>query len=223
MSDSLIPDNNASTEAPTWYVDEGVPGPGNRPEWLNPKFKTVAEVARSYNELEKKFGAMSGAPDDYDFGEAGIDKNNPHMKDLVNYAKEQRISQDAFSQFVKGFAGYADSSLPNPDEELKRLGPDGEKRIKEISQWAANNLSETSNKTLYDIATKAEVVEMLDEIRQKGFKPSAQPPQGYNDSGSSAPTEKEVRAELSQNLKRYNSDPNYRNEIRSKLERALKS
>ena len=49
-----------------WYLDEGIVGQGNRPEYLEPKYKSVVEQAKAYKEARKALGAMSGAPETYD-------------------------------------------------------------------------------------------------------------------------------------------------------------
>ena len=206
-----------------WYIDEGVPGVGQRPEWLDAKFKTVAEVAKSYSELQKKLGSTEAPPDSYSFGDLEVNLDNPHIKDMMNYAKQHRISQDAFSAMVNGLAGYAESYAPDLNKELERLGPNAQDRIKEIGIWASNNLSPESRKTLNEMATKAEVIEMMDEIRRNSHREVAQPPMGH---GMNAPTPpmtlKEVQAEMSNNLARYETDPRYRAEITAKFERATK-
>ena len=56
-------------QEPSWYLMEGIPGQGDRPDFLEPKYKTMAEQAKAYKELQKALGATNGAPDDYDFGE----------------------------------------------------------------------------------------------------------------------------------------------------------
>lgn len=213
----------ANSGDPTWYIDEGVPGVGQRPEWLDEKFKTVAEVARSYSELQKKLGSTEAPPEHYSFGDLEVNLDNPHIKDMMSYAKEHRISQDAFSAMVNGLAGYAESYAPDMAKELERLGPNGQDTIKEIGIWASNNLSPEARKTLNEMATKAEVIQMMDEIRRNSPREVAQPPMGH---GMNAPTPpltlKEVQAEMSNNLARYETDPRYRAEITAKFERATK-
>ena len=56
-----------ASDAPSWFIDEGRAGVGERPSWLSDKFKTAADMAKSYSELEKKFGT---APEEYDFSKA---------------------------------------------------------------------------------------------------------------------------------------------------------
>ena len=41
----------------SWLWGENVPGTGDAPEWFNSaKYKSIADQAKAYPELEKKFG-----------------------------------------------------------------------------------------------------------------------------------------------------------------------
>ena len=52
-------------DAAKWYLAEGVAGNGEPPEWFRAdKYKTLDEQAKAYVELEKRFGAFTGAPKD---------------------------------------------------------------------------------------------------------------------------------------------------------------
>ena len=70
---------------PSWFLDEGIPGIGERPQWLNEKFKTAADLAKSYNELEKKF---SQAPEEYDLSKSKfLDGDYEPIQDLLKISK----------------------------------------------------------------------------------------------------------------------------------------
>ena len=46
----------------SWLWGDEVPGTGEAPEWFNgAKYKSVAEQAKAYPELEKKFGSFTDA------------------------------------------------------------------------------------------------------------------------------------------------------------------
>ena len=48
-----------------FFLSEGIKGVGDLPEWYKAdKYKSVAEQAKAYTELEKKFGGFTGAPKD---------------------------------------------------------------------------------------------------------------------------------------------------------------
>ncbi len=209
---------------PKWYLDEGIPGIGDRPDYLEPKYKTMADQARSYKDLQKALGATSGSPDEYDFGNFKdvIDIGNQHLQEYVNYAKQNRISQEAFNKTLDTFVNYQKSFQPNMSEEVAKLGPDGAMKIDTVRRWAENNLSEQAIQTVGKIATSAEVINFLDEMRQFQFHASQQPPGSTSNAGDFTPlTVAEVEAEMQQNYKLYNSDPRYRAEIQRKFEQAV--
>ena len=48
-----------------FFLSDGIKGVGDQPEWYKAdKYKSVAEQAKAYTELEKKFGGFTGAPKD---------------------------------------------------------------------------------------------------------------------------------------------------------------
>ena len=55
-----------------FFLSEGIKGVGDLPEWYKAdKYKSIAEQAKAYTELEKKFGGFTGAPKDgYSLAEA---------------------------------------------------------------------------------------------------------------------------------------------------------
>ena len=110
-----------------WWLTDGVPGVGQKPEYLSPKYKTLAEQAKAYNELHKTLVNTQGAPEQYEFGEyeQHLDFNNPSMQKFMNFAKTNRFSQDAFKEIVGTLVEYQKGQIPNIDAEIARLGPDG--------------------------------------------------------------------------------------------------
>lgn len=208
-----------------WYIVEGVPGVGDRPEWLPPKFKTVKDMANSYTNLEKSF-SNTGAPEEYDFGDNReiIDTESPHIKELVAFAKDKRMSQEAFGTFINKFVDYSKSKQPNMDEEIAKIGPDANQKITTIETWAQNTLSQKSCDAISKIAkiAPAEMVTFLDEVRQyQRHQATNIPP----DNGPSVPfkkvTKEELVVEMGQNQKRWDTDPFYREDWRARMAQAI--
>lgn len=209
---------------PEWWLAEGIPGQGPKPEFLDDKYQNLAEQAKAYKEVRKALGAQAGAPEAYDFGAFidEIDVNNAAIKDFMVYAKENRISQDAFSRTLKTFAEYDKSRQPNIDEEIKKLGEDGPKRIETVQKWAENNLSQKAMKTIGEIGTKADVIELLDELRQYQHHMSVVLPTGDEAATQFKPLSKaEVQEEMIANYDKYKKDARYRAEISAKFEQAV--
>jgi hypothetical protein len=222
MSD--VPHGANGTEEQLWYIDEGVPGTGPRPDYLQPKYKSLAEQAKAYPELRKSLGAMTGAPDQYSLDDfaTDIDVNSPHLKGFLDYAKQNRFSQEAVSTTLKSLVDYEKSMMPDENAEMEKLGPEGQKKRGIIDQWAKNSLSPDAQK-VYDILPKsAEVLTFMDELRQKSIASSSNPPSSTSHNTPFKPlTEAEVRQEMRDNYEKYQSNPGYREEIRRKLEQCL--
>ena len=152
------PQSALPNESPKWWIDEGVPGTGDRPNWLPDKFKNVKEVVTSFSELEKKLG--SPPVNDYDFGEYAedFDKNHEAFKELEAYAKEKRVPQEVFTKMLESVAKYGKSMVPNEGAEKAKLGPDADKRLEVLNNWAKANLSKTAYEALSQNLTTAESV-----------------------------------------------------------------
>ena len=226
MTEQVITTDRASDhikDSSQWYLAEGVPGQGSRPDYLDDKFSNLAEQAKAYKEVRKALGAQTGAPESYDFGEfkEHLDLDNTHLKDFLNYARENRLSQDAFSRTIKTFVEYDRSRAPNLDEEIAKLGPDGAKRIETIQTWASNNLSDKSLETIGKIGTRADVIEFLDELRQyQHHNATVLPTSEGAASGFKPLTKAEVTEKMIANYPQYLKDSRYRAEIANEFEQA---
>jgi hypothetical protein len=217
-------DRATDHQEPKWYYDSDVPGVGEKPDFLDDKYSSLAEQAKAYKEVRKALGAQTGAPESYEFGEYAelIDSKNPHIQDFISYAKENRLSQDAFSRAVKTFVEYDKSMQPNIDEEIKKLGDDGARRIETVQKWAENNLSDKAIETIGKIGTRADVIEFLDELRQYQHHQAVVLPTSDDAAASFKPLSRaEVQEEMIQNYSKYKTDARYRAEIAAKLEQAV--
>ncbi len=209
--------NNTSHEtnnqtSPPWFIDEGVPGVGNRPDWLGDKFKTVADMAKSYRELEKNLGQ---APEKYDFSKSKyLDPDYAPFQELQEFAKSKRVPQEVFDKMLESVDKYMGEFSIDETEELKSFG-DMDK-LKTLKNWAHANLSKEAFDALNTNLKTADGLKALDEIRSKMMSNSTQIPNG-NDSISNGSTMDEVQAELQNNLDKYKTDPKYQKEIQAKF------
>ena len=108
--------------------------------------------ARSYSELQSKFGAFTGAPDEYQLSlsdqltEAGleIDADDPLIAKAMEYARDSNMSQEGFQGMLELHGQYIlameQGKQELMQEEVKALGDDGQKRIGAIQQWAEANM-----------------------------------------------------------------------------------
>lgn len=84
-----------------WLIDDNIPGTGNRPDWLPEKFKSVAELAKSYGDIEKLNSKTYGAPEQYQLAEQFKDVVSEDGYGLLTkVAKELNFSQATFDGIV---------------------------------------------------------------------------------------------------------------------------
>jgi hypothetical protein len=207
------------TDGP-WYLDEGKPGEGARPEYLRPKYNSVAAQAKAYTELEKRFGE---APENYDLGPytEHVDVNNKHLKEFMGHAKEHRLTQDAFTKMIGSFVDYDKSMQVDINAEIAKLGADGPNKVKVVQQWAKNTLSPEQFKAMDGLPQTAEMVNIMDELRQRMMSMSAKTPNDNGGSNFKPITEAEVRAEIRSNPDKYLNDAAFRKQINEKLQLAV--
>jgi hypothetical protein len=212
-----------ANEQPAWYFDDNTPGQGDRPDWLEVKYNKVSDQAKAYKELEKKLG-NNPAPEDYDWGSYKdvFDVENPHLASLKSKAKEMRLSQEAFNNLVDPLAKYHQSLLPDTDAEIAKLGEHANAKIDTVNRWASNHLSEKSLDTLGKVSNTAEMVELMDEIRQLHHQTISKVPSSMNNVGMKATviTPEMVQREIETNYAKYSNDPDYRYELQQKLKQA---
>lgn len=212
---------NNNNDQPSWYIDEGIPGQGQRPDWLSDKFKSAADLAKSYSELEKKFSQM---PEEYDFSKSRyLDPEFDSMKDFLKYARDKRVPKDVIDKMVDSVDQYMNQFQVNVEAEKKKLGDNADDRLKLLDNWAKANLSDGSYAALTKNLNNADTILALEELRGKMMSNNTMIPNG-NDSAINAPVKLEdVKAELSANLDKYKKDPAYRADLQSRLAMAAKS
>lgn len=212
-------DTTPTQEAPSWWIDEGVPGSGNKPEWLDNKFKSAADLARSYKELEQRVGTV---PDSYDFTKSKyLDPEYGPFKDFQDFAKQKRVSQDVVDKMLESVDKYFGEFTTDYNEERKKLGDNAKERLDTLNNWAQANLSENAYVALTSHMTSADAVLAIEEIRNKMMSNTTTVPNG-NETTSSGLSLDEVQSELTNNLDKYKTDAKYRREMTAKLEQAAK-
>lgn len=204
-----------------WYIDEGIPGQGDRPAWLPDKFKTVADLSKSYSELEKKL--VTSVPESYDFSSSKyIDPEYDAFKELQQYGKEKRVPKDFMDKMISSFDKYMDQFNVDPQDEMKKLGDGAEERLNVLNNWAKANLSQSSYEALTNNLTNAESIKALEELRGKFMSNNLLVP-NQNNTPTQGISVNELKDELSQNLEKYKTDKGYRDDYRKRLDLAMKN
>lgn len=212
--------SNENNEQPKWFIDEGIPGIGERPSWLPDKYKTVADLARSNSELEKRYGTV---PDKYDFDKSKfLDPDYVPFQELQEVAKERRVPQEFIDKMIESVDKYVDEFRTDTAEELKKLGDNAKERVITLDNWAKANLSREAYEGLTNSLSNAESIKALEELRGKMMSNTPQVPnnQGNVSGGQSLD---DVKMELQNNLQKYKDDPKYRLDIQKRLEQAAKN
>ncbi len=209
-----------SGETPTgtnWSWDDNTPGQGERPDWLQPKFKSVAEAAKSFNELEKLKGS---APKEYDFskGESWMESDYEPFQEMADYARSKHVPQDVMDKMLESVGLYLDEFRTDISEEKAKLGEKATERLQILNNWAKSNLSEKSFIALAAGMRSADQIEALEEIRNKMLNNNTMVPGGNTSVASGGVTLEEYRSELNANYTKYKTDPAYRKEMERKLE-----
>lgn len=212
--------DETNPEQPKWLIDEGIPGVGERPSWLPDKYKSVADLAKSNAELEKRYGTV---PEDYDFGKSRfLDPDYIPFQELQVAAKERRVPQEFIDKMIESVDKYVDEFRTDTAEELKKLGDNARERVTVLDNWAKANLSREAYEGLTNSLSNAESIKALEELRGKMMSTTPQVPNDQGNTHSSASLD-DIKLELQNNLQKYKTDDNYRKDISKRLEVAAKN
>jgi len=205
-----------------------------RPEWYPDKFWNDEEgpdlenLAKSYNELQKKFSqGKHKAPEQYDeavFKDAGIPEDDELYNTYKDWAKDNGISQDAFdtlaSKFIELAGGEAEAAKISHDEEYAKLGKNADATIKSMTDWAQGLVrkgvwSEDDFEEFRIMGGTAQGLKALQKVRSYyGDRPI---PVDLTPVGD-APSKEELNAMVGD--PKYVSDPAFRAKVEKMFERA---
>ncbi len=205
-----------------------------KPEWLNDKYmandrgidEATTEQAKAYNELHKKFGGFTGAPDEYEFSlpegtEGEIDTELGAYKEFQALAKESNMSNDTAQKLFNIFVGYQQSSMQQLDVDVQQqkelLGNNADARLSSLSGWAMNNLPQENMDAFASMVTTRDQVEAMEALigRTRNTK------MADTQSNVVMPNFTESDFQRAVQSDRYMKDPEYRKEIRKKAEAIL--
>jgi len=147
----------------------------SKPEGLPEKFKSVEDLAKSYQELEKKLGdsqpketeVSKNDNSDLDIAEKAVETAGLNMDTLASeYAEKGELDEKSYealekagipkdyvNQFIEGQKAIADQQATS----IKNM-VGGADAYTEMSNWAAENMSE-EEKTAYNTAVNSKDLE----------------------------------------------------------------
>jgi len=213
----------------------------SKPEGLPEKFNSVEDLAKSYQELEKKLGDNTEAPktdapkNDLDIAEKAVESAGLNMENLSSeYAEKGELDAKSYealekagipkeyvNQFIEGQKAVAEQQTTSIKDIVG-----GADAYTEMSEWAAENMSE-QEKTAYNTAVNSKDIETA-KLAVVGLKAKFENANGNEPSlveGKATITGQggykswaEVTAAMGDD--RYQKDPAYQNMVQEKLSKS---
>lgn len=242
--ESLVPEPTDTTDAEAtpeteqhaWFMTEGQQGEGEAPEWFKAdKYKSVSDQAQAYTEAEKKLGAFTGAPEEYELAlpedfevpegvDVKLDKDDPLMAMVIPWAKENGFSQDRFQELVGMYVKnqvteYQDGETNMAETQGNQkalLGANADARLNELSKWGQSNLDPEMFGKFRESLTTAASVEAFEFIIGKTRNAQMPDPSNLNPNlmASKAADLKELESERDDNGQpRFITDPVFRAKV----------
>jgi hypothetical protein len=211
------------TNEPAWYIDDNTPGAGERPDWLPTNYKKVSDVAKSYSELEKKLGAFTGAPEEYNLGDLELDEDQLIVQEMKAVGKELNMSEAGLKKFLGRIASATETiENANLEDQIKKLGKDGERELKQFQNFTKDHLKPEEHEFVKGWVRTAEDLKMFNRLMANTTM-SAVPTSQAMAMANSHETVAEVRKELMnpENLKKYETDRNYNSNYSKRLAQAV--
>lgn len=207
MSESMLPaeaDNSLDAtqepaEAAQEVTQEAQPQEEVQ-ELILGKFKTTDDVIKSYDELQKRFGGFTGAPEEYQIPEE-LDAESTIVSELREYGKKHNMNQEAFNEMLAfGDQVLAANTEINKEAEMEALGPNAEQRLANIDGFLRNNLGDKYEE-MAAVVNNAKTVELIESLI-KSTAPSKLP------SGPSMPVNVPTQGDIERMM--TETDPNGR-------------
>ena len=167
-----------------YFLSDNVKGVGEMPEWYKAdKYKSVAEQAKAYTELEKKFGGFTGAPKDgYALAE-GVESDDALWAELVEFGTKTNMSQSAMNEAWELLTAQEQAiEEVSVEAEMEKLGDNAVERIKVVEQYMKNNLDGDTYERLRYAVNSAEAVELVEAL-VRSTAPAKLPIDGYVEPG----------------------------------------
>jgi hypothetical protein len=170
------------SDTDSWFTLDGIAGEGDKPEFLQNKFKSLEAQAVAYNELEKRFGSFVGAPEEYEIPEMKeksfiFEPEHPQMKQFIEMAKGANMSQEVFNKCLDNFVDFVSFGRKEPEDIMGALGENAEQQLSVLNGWISNNFTEQEASLLDDIkGSGADYIRLLQKMRGKTMEQSVPTP-----------------------------------------------
>ena len=165
-SETLLDASTPELSEGEYFLSDGIKGTGDTPEWYKgDKYKSVAEQAKAYTELEKKFGGFTGAPKDGYSGPEGIEGDDALLQELTEFATKTNMSQEAFGDAWELLSAQGQAvEQVTQEQEIASLGDNAQERIKNVEGYLKNNLDAADYEVVRDLVTDAKSIELVEYL-----------------------------------------------------------
>lgn len=181
---SLVGEAEPTLAQGEYFLSDNIKGVGDSPEWYKAdKYKSVAEQARAYTELEKKFGGFTGAPKDgYELYD-GVEADDALWSELVEFGSANNMNQAAMHQAWELLTAQEQAiEQVSVEEEIGKLGQNAAERITTVEQIMRNNLEPEQYEKYRDVVSSALMIEFIEDL-SKSMRPAQLPIDGYVEPG----------------------------------------
>ena len=209
-----------SATEPSWFIDDKTPGAGERPDWMPSKYKRASDVGKAYSELERKLGGFTGAPEKYDFSTLEIDEADPIVQMIAEVGKEKGMNQETVNTLLGRMISLEEAQKSmNIEQEVKKLGPDGERQLNEYKNWQKDYFKPEESEVVSSWIRTADDLKVFNRIMYY-TNMSAVPTTQSMAMANNYETVDTLKTELIKNIERYDKDPAYRKEWSTRMHRA---
>lgn len=207
------------------------PAPEERPNWLPEKFKSPADLAKAYSELEKRFSTPAEKPKAEPQADAGTQGGLNIEAYSKEYAENGELSQESISKLVASgipepvIRNYLDGVSALSDRQTQQIYglAGGEQKYNAMLEWASESLEESEIEAFNEIMEQGNQSAMQMAVRglNARFSQSTPSPSKLIQGDTAGPSGGAFRsiAELTNAMKdpRYQKDPAYRRDIENRL------
>lgn len=202
----------------SWMWGESLVGDGEKPEWFkDSKYKSVAEQAKAYTELEKRFGGFVGAPQEgYQLAEELSSlSDDPSVKSVLDILKESNASNDLANKLI---GTYMESQKQLAEQaiarEMELLGDNRDYRINAIKEFANANIPQNLQEAFAGMVTSASHIEVIESLMKRMQGSAVAPENTTPKSTVSSESLREMMFKTNENGQLLSSiDPEYKRKV----------
>tara|TARA_R100001591_G_scaffold49130_1_gene59823 strand:+ start:549 stop:1316 length:768 start_codon:yes stop_codon:yes gene_type:complete len=217
-------------------ASEEQPATEERPEWLDEKFNSPEDLAKAYNELQKKLSETNKEAEEEEVANEetpsdNIDSSGAVGKATLEFEEKGELSEETFAELEK--AGlpkeYVESYIAGQQALVERNALDlynsigGEEEYDGMIQWAGESLSEQEVETFNELVVNGTPEQQRLAIKglhaqyrgSTGSGPALK--QGTTSGNSVKPFSSTKELQRAMSDRRYAEVPSYREEVERRL------